>query len=189
VTQYHTALSTVFWVFIYILSKHHIFSQATSLAKHHMPFFQAASRKHHVSVLSKTSFHRTVSRKTSHDTNESPKNQNFPLQCVCVSVCVCVCVCVCETERERERDPASISDRMWPRHVSQIIHFLSKFLLIKVMTTAIESNLGQTPKPWIRTNFTQPLSHFIITGKSVTKLHFWSWFFSYVCYKKSFNSK
>jgi hypothetical protein len=31
--------------YIYTLSKHHVFSQASSLAKEHTPFFQAASRK------------------------------------------------------------------------------------------------------------------------------------------------
>jgi hypothetical protein len=30
--------------YIYILSKHHVFSQASALAKHHMAFYQTASR-------------------------------------------------------------------------------------------------------------------------------------------------
>jgi hypothetical protein len=41
--------------YIYTLSKHHVFSQASALTKHHIPVSQAASRKHYVSVLGKIS--------------------------------------------------------------------------------------------------------------------------------------
>jgi hypothetical protein len=53
-----------------------------------MPFFRMPPEKHHLPVLSKTSshafasaktsFYKTVSRKTSHDTTESPKKLDFP---------------------------------------------------------------------------------------------------------------
>jgi hypothetical protein len=67
----------------YTLSKNHMFSQVSSLAKLHMPLFRQLPEKHHVSVLSKisssvsisakTSSHKTVSRKISLDTTELPK--------------------------------------------------------------------------------------------------------------------
>lgn len=69
---------------VYILSKHHVFSQESVLAKHNLSFIQAASRKiHHFSVIRKTSSHvipsakassrKTDSRKISHDKTLSRK--------------------------------------------------------------------------------------------------------------------
>ena len=77
--------------YIYTLSKHHMFSQASStLAKHHIfLFLQAASRKTscvrfqqnilpHLSSSAKLSSHKTVSRQIAHDTTDSPKKpENF----------------------------------------------------------------------------------------------------------------
>jgi hypothetical protein len=78
---------------IYTLFKHHVFFQASALAEHQMPPFQEASREpsyvysqqnnflyvlfnknilSHV-CFSKTSYHKTVSRKIAHDTTVSPK--------------------------------------------------------------------------------------------------------------------
>jgi hypothetical protein len=37
--------------YIYTLSKHHVFSQVSALAKHHTPLFQAASRKNTMCLL------------------------------------------------------------------------------------------------------------------------------------------
>lgn len=37
--QYHLVLSTVCWVIFVYFFKHHVFSQASALAKHHMSFF------------------------------------------------------------------------------------------------------------------------------------------------------
>ena len=61
--------------YIYILSKYHTPSQASTPTKpfQQCPHHRQLPEKHHVSVLSKTSSHKTVSRKTSHDTTESPK--------------------------------------------------------------------------------------------------------------------
>jgi hypothetical protein len=60
--------------YIYTLSKYHMFSQVSELTQLHILFFPGSfPEKHHVSVLSKTSSHKIVSRKTSHDTTESPK--------------------------------------------------------------------------------------------------------------------
>ena len=53
-------------------------SQVSTLAKHHMCFFQAASIKTCVSVLSKTSSHKTVSRKKITDTTK-PEISTSPL--------------------------------------------------------------------------------------------------------------
>ena len=70
--------------YAYAISKFHMFSQVFALAKHpsHAPLSRQLPEKHHVSVLSKmsshmstsakTPFHKTVSRKTSHDTTKSP---------------------------------------------------------------------------------------------------------------------
>jgi hypothetical protein len=71
--------------YIYTLSKHHMFSPVSALAKHRMLFFffQAASREithvhsqqnifPHV-CLNRTSFQLAVSRKISYDTTEYPK--------------------------------------------------------------------------------------------------------------------
>ena len=76
--------------YIYILPKHHVFSQASVLAKHYMPLFLATFRKtpHVYSqqnflpcvCFSKKFSRRTVYRKTSHNTTESPKKpQKYPL--------------------------------------------------------------------------------------------------------------
>lgn len=69
--------------YIYPLSKHHVSTQASALPKYHMPLFQAASRKilhvcsqqniFHMSASAKTSSRKTVSKKATHDTTESPK--------------------------------------------------------------------------------------------------------------------
>ena len=76
VNQCHTALSIVCWGYSYTLSKHHVCSQTSALAKHPMPFVQAASRKiacvcgqpySYVSALAKTSSHKIVSM--THGTN------------------------------------------------------------------------------------------------------------------------
>jgi hypothetical protein len=80
--------------YIYILYKHHVFSQASALAKNiTCPFFRLPPEKHcgsvfsktssHMSVSAKTSSHTTVSRKTSHKTTESPKKpemSNSPIK-------------------------------------------------------------------------------------------------------------
>ena len=58
--------------YISTLSKYHVSSQASAPAKH-CPFIRQLPEKHHMSVLSKTSSHKTVSRKISHDTTESPR--------------------------------------------------------------------------------------------------------------------
>jgi hypothetical protein len=65
--------------YIYISFKHHVFSQASTLAS----FSRQLPEKHHMSVPNKTSLHmsasaktfshKTISRKTSHDTTESTK--------------------------------------------------------------------------------------------------------------------
>jgi hypothetical protein len=57
--------------------------KVSALAKYHIPLSRQLPEKHHVSLLSKisslmsasakTSSHKTVSRKTSHDTTELPK--------------------------------------------------------------------------------------------------------------------
>jgi hypothetical protein len=72
------------------LSKHHVPSQASAPAKHHMPFIRQLPEKHlvcvvvlsetssHVSALIKHPLHKTVSRKTSHDTTEPPKKSEIP---------------------------------------------------------------------------------------------------------------
>jgi hypothetical protein len=52
-------------IYIYILSKHHVFSQASALAKHHMPSSRLPPEQHHVSVLSKTPSNMSASPKTS----------------------------------------------------------------------------------------------------------------------------
>jgi hypothetical protein len=70
--------------YINTLSKHHIFYQQSTLAKHQIPLSRPHAEKYHVSVLSKafshiiclskTSSHKTVSRKKkSLDTIEFPK--------------------------------------------------------------------------------------------------------------------
>jgi hypothetical protein len=69
--------------YTYILSKHHMSSHASALTKHHTSLFHSASRKtlrvcsqqniFPCICFSKTSSHKMVSRKTSHDTTESPK--------------------------------------------------------------------------------------------------------------------
>jgi hypothetical protein len=71
-----------------MLSKHHTSSQASAAAKHYKPLFQAASRKTphvcpHKNIIShvcfgKTSSHEAASRKTSHDTIESPRKPEIP---------------------------------------------------------------------------------------------------------------
>jgi hypothetical protein len=55
--------------YTYALSKYHVFSQVSTLAKHHVPLFQAASRKtpcvcsqQIMSASAKTSSHDTVSK-------------------------------------------------------------------------------------------------------------------------------
>jgi hypothetical protein len=75
--------------YTYNLSKH-IFSQASTLAKYHMPFFQTASRtntmclfsaKHPLHVyFSKSSSHKTVSRKNHMTQLSFQQNQKIPLQ-------------------------------------------------------------------------------------------------------------
>jgi hypothetical protein len=91
------ALSTVCWVtLIPLYTKPHMSSQTSAPARYHMTFHQAASRKtprffsgkHRLPCLlqqnishdcfSKTSSLKTVSRKTSHDTTESPTNPQIP---------------------------------------------------------------------------------------------------------------
>jgi hypothetical protein len=73
--------------YIYILSKHHVFSEVSALAKHLAPFLRQFPEKCHMSALGKTFFlmsalvkpssQKTVSRKTSHDTTETPKKQEI----------------------------------------------------------------------------------------------------------------
>ena len=102
--------------YFYTLCKHHTFFQASTLAKHHMCFFEIASKKHNMSVLSKTCSHvsasaqtyshKTISRKTSHDTTDSLNKPDIttsltplgsPLtstymqwHIVCVHTCICM---------------------------------------------------------------------------------------------------
>ena len=82
--QVNTELTVVCGV-VYTFSKHHVFSQVSTLAKHHITLSQAASRKTScvcVSASAKTSSHKTVSRKTSHDTTEAPGKTEIPTSCV-----------------------------------------------------------------------------------------------------------
>ena len=70
------------------LFKHHIFSQASDLAKHCIPFSRQLPERHFVFVLSKassrvsalvkTSSHKSVSRTTLHGTTESAKKPEIP---------------------------------------------------------------------------------------------------------------
>ena len=90
VCQYHTALSTVCWFILIPFPNIMCSVKVSALAKYHIPLSRQLPEKHHVSLLSKisslmsasakTSSHKTVSRKTSHDTIESPRKQKFPLQ-------------------------------------------------------------------------------------------------------------
>jgi hypothetical protein len=57
---------------IYTPSKYHMFSYASGLANITCPFSRQLPEKY-VSLLSKTFSHKTVSRKTSQHTTESPK--------------------------------------------------------------------------------------------------------------------
>jgi hypothetical protein len=56
----------------YILFKYPVSSQVSASVKHHLPFHHAASRKTLCVCFSKTSVHKTVSRKTSQDRTKSP---------------------------------------------------------------------------------------------------------------------
>ena len=69
--------------YTYILSKHPVFSQASTLAKQHMPFSRKLPEKHHVSVFSKTSAPKTVSRKHHMTQLSLQRNQKFPLHICC----------------------------------------------------------------------------------------------------------
>jgi hypothetical protein len=60
--------------YIYTLSKHPVFSQASALAKHPMPFARLTPEKHHMSDLSKTSSHVSASTKASSHKTVSRKN-------------------------------------------------------------------------------------------------------------------
>ena len=62
--------------YIYILSKHHMFSLASTLSKHHIPLFQTAFRQHHMSVLSKTSSSVSPSAKTVSHKTVPRRNKN-----------------------------------------------------------------------------------------------------------------
>jgi hypothetical protein len=55
-----------------------MFSQTFTSAKHHKPFTRQLPEKHSVSVLSKTSSHKTIFRKASYDTTESPVKPEIP---------------------------------------------------------------------------------------------------------------
>jgi hypothetical protein len=72
-----TLSSTVCWVvFIHfpnIRCSLNVYSRKTSL-----PLSRRLPEKCHLSILSKTSSQKTVSRKTSHDTTESPKKPEIP---------------------------------------------------------------------------------------------------------------
>ena len=83
--------SIVHWLLGYtcLLSKHDMASQESYPAKSHMPFPKASSRKTpclcspsnillHV-CFSQTSSHKTASRRTSHDTTESPKTPEISM--------------------------------------------------------------------------------------------------------------
>ena len=75
---------------IYTFSKHHMFSQASALAKHHIPLSRQLPENHHISVLSKTSSTCLLQQKhplirqfpeKHHMTQLSlRRNQTFPLQ-------------------------------------------------------------------------------------------------------------
>ena len=66
--------------YIYTFYKHHMFYQASALAKYHIPFFQAASRKTPTKHSSTCLFQQKhpfirqfLEKKKSHDTNKSPE--------------------------------------------------------------------------------------------------------------------
>ena len=67
--------------YIYLLSKHHVFSQAFILAKHHMLFIQAASRETpRVCSQQKHSLIRQFPEKHHMTQLSFQRNQKFPLQ-------------------------------------------------------------------------------------------------------------
>ena len=72
----NTSLSVhCLWGYLYILSKHHMFSQVFAPAKYHM-LFRKTTRVYSsktFSHMSASSSHKTASRKTSHDTTEFKK--------------------------------------------------------------------------------------------------------------------
>jgi hypothetical protein len=75
-----------------MLSKYHVFSQASTLVKHHNPSSRQHPEKHHMSILSQTSSSvspsaKTVSHKTVPRRNKNhmillslKRNQKFSLQ-------------------------------------------------------------------------------------------------------------
>ena len=97
--------------YIYTLSKHHMFSQVSTLPKYHMPLYRQLPENHHESILSKTSSHKTVSIKTSHDTTESPKKPEISTSTLCLSVSLSLYHTHTYTERERQRQRYRERDR------------------------------------------------------------------------------
>jgi len=75
-------MSIIHWLLgsTYTFSNYHTsrISQASTSANIRCPFTRQLPEKYHVSVLSKTSSQKTVSRKTSHDTTKSPSQLGIP---------------------------------------------------------------------------------------------------------------
>ena len=65
-------------LYLYPFQTSRVLSRVCSKQNITYPFSRQLPLKHHVSVLSKISSHKTISRKTAHDSVESPKKPEIP---------------------------------------------------------------------------------------------------------------